>query len=130
MQRIDNRKADETRPVRLTPGFISSADGSVLVEMGNTRVICNATLLSEVPAWLKGKGRGWITAEYSLLPQSTAKRVDRERKGASGRTQEIQRLIGRSLRGAADLDALISLGEKACREILPIQMEALGGSLP
>lgn len=110
MQRIDNRKADETRPVRLTPGFISSADGSVLVEMGNTRVICNATLLSEVPAWLKGKGRGWITAEYSLLPQSTAKRVDRERKGASGRTQEIQRLIGRSLRGAADLDAL---GENA-----------------
>ncbi len=110
MQRIDNRQADETRPVRLTPGFISSADGSVLVEMGNTRVICNATLLSEVPAWLKGKGKGWITAEYSLLPQSTAKRVDRERKGASGRTQEIQRLIGRSLRGAADLDAL---GENA-----------------
>lgn len=110
MQRIDNRLYNETRAVKLTPGFISSADGSVLIEMGNTRVICNATLLPEVPAWLKGKGKGWITAEYSLLPQSTGKRVERERKGASGRTQEIQRLIGRSLRGAADLNAL---GENA-----------------
>ena len=108
--RTDNRKADETRTVKITTGFISSADGSVLIEMGNTRVICNATLLPEVPAWLAGKGRGWITAEYSLLPQSTGKRVERERKGASGRTQEIQRLIGRSLRGAADLNLL---GENA-----------------
>ncbi|PWL03360.1 ribonuclease PH [Hallerella porci] len=110
MERIDGRQFNETRPVKMTPGFISSADGSVLIEMGNTRVICNATLLPEVPAWLAGKGRGWITAEYSLLPQSTGKRVERERKGASGRTQEIQRLIGRSLRGAADLNAL---GENA-----------------
>ena len=110
MERIDSRKFNETRPVKMTTGFISSADGSVLIEMGNTRVICNATLLPEVPAWLAGKGRGWITAEYSLLPQSTGKRVERERKGASGRTQEIQRLIGRSLRGAADLNAL---GENA-----------------
>ncbi|MDY6284793.1 MAG: ribonuclease PH [Fibrobacter sp.] len=110
MERIDNRKFNETRPVKMTTGFISSADGSVLIEMGNTRVICNATLLPEIPAWLSGKGRGWITAEYSLLPQSTGKRVERERKGASGRTQEIQRLIGRSLRGAADLNAL---GENA-----------------
>ncbi|MFA6835496.1 MAG: ribonuclease PH [Fibrobacteraceae bacterium] len=106
MIRIDSRKFDETRKVKLTTGFISSADGSVLIEMGNTRVICNATLLPEVPAWLAGKGRGWITAEYALLPQSTEKRVDRERKGASGRTQEIQRLVGRSLRGAANLDLL------------------------
>ena len=110
MERIDHRKFDETRPVKITTGFISSADGSVLIEMGNTRVICNATRLPEVPAWLAGKGRGWITAEYSLLPQSTNKRVERERKGATGRTQEIQRLIGRSLRGAADLKLL---GENA-----------------
>jgi len=78
--------------------------------MGKTRVICNATLLPEVPKWLKGKGSGWITAEYALMPQSTSQRVDRERKGASGRTQEIQRLIGRALRGAANLSAL---GERA-----------------
>lgn len=110
MARIDNRKFDELRPMKITPGFISSADGSVLIETGKTRVICNATLLPEVPAWLKGKGRGWITAEYSLLPQSTSQRVERERKGAGGRTQEIQRLIGRSLRGAANLKAL---GENA-----------------
>ena len=110
MERIDNRQNNEMRSIKMTPGFISSADGSVLIEMGNTRVICNATLLPEVPSWLKGRGTGWVTAEYSLLPQSTNKRVDRERKGASGRTQEIQRLIGRSLRGAADLEAL---GENA-----------------
>ncbi|MEE1276575.1 MAG: ribonuclease PH [Fibrobacteraceae bacterium] len=110
MERIDNRQNNEMRSIKMTPGFISSADGSVLIEMGNTRVICNATLLPEVPGWLKGRGTGWVTAEYSLLPQSTNKRVDRERKGASGRTQEIQRLIGRSLRGAADLAAL---GENA-----------------
>jgi ribonuclease PH len=94
----------------MIPGFVASADGSVLIEMGRTRVLCNATLLPEVPRWLKGKGKGWITAEYSLLPQSTNERVDRERKGLSGRTQEIQRLIGRALRGAANLQAL---GEQA-----------------
>ncbi|OIP45329.1 MAG: ribonuclease PH [Fibrobacteres bacterium CG2_30_45_31] len=110
MTRIDSRNFNELRSIRMTPGFVSSADGSVLIEMGRTRVICNATLLPEVPHWLKGKGKGWITAEYALMPQSTNERVDRERKGASGRTQEIQRLIGRSLRGAADLQAL---GENA-----------------
>ena len=106
MIRIDNRKNDEMRKIKMTTGFVSSADGSVLIEMGHTRVLCNATLLPEVPKWLAGKGRGWITAEYSLLPQSTGQRVERERKGASGRTQEIQRLVGRSLRGAANLNAL------------------------
>jgi ribonuclease PH len=106
MSRIDNRKNDEMRKIKMTTGFVSSADGSVLIEMGHTRVLCNATLLPEVPKWLAGKGRGWITAEYSLLPQSTGQRVERERKGASGRTQEIQRLVGRSLRGAANLNAL------------------------
>ena len=105
-----DRKFNEYRNLKMTTGFISSADGSVLIEMGRTRVICNATLLPKVPDWLAGKGTGWITAEYSLLPQSTGKRVERERKGASGRTQEIQRLVGRSLRGAADLAAL---GENA-----------------
>lgn len=105
-----DRKFDAFRPIKMTTGFVSSADGSVLIEMGRTRVICNATLLPKVPDWLAGRGTGWITAEYSLLPQSTGKRVERERKGASGRTQEIQRLIGRSLRGAADLSAL---GENA-----------------
>lgn len=110
MERIDNRAYNQLRPIRMTPHFISSADGSILIEMGKTRVICNATLLPEVPGWLKGKGKGWITAEYALMPQSTSQRVDRERKGASGRTQEIQRLIGRSLRGAANLSAL---GERA-----------------
>ena len=105
-----DRKPEEYRNLKMTTGFISSADGSVLIEMGRTRVICNATLLPKVPDWLAGRGTGWITAEYSLLPQSTGKRVERERKGASGRTQEIQRLVGRSLRGAADLAAL---GENA-----------------
>ena len=105
-----DRKFNETRKIKMTTGFVSSADGSVLIEMGRTRVICNATLLPEVPGWLKGRGTGWITAEYSLLPQSTGKRVERERKGVNGRTQEIQRLVGRSLRGAANLAAL---GENA-----------------
>ena len=105
-----DRKPEEFRNLKMTTGFISSADGSVLIEMGRTRVICNATLLPKVPDWLAGRGTGWITAEYSLLTQSTGKRVERERKGASGRTQEIQRLVGRSLRGAADLAAL---GENA-----------------
>ena len=93
-----DRKFNEYRNLKMTTGFISSADGSVLIEMGRTRVICNATLLPKVPDWLAGKGTGWITAEYSLLPQSTGKRVERERKGASGRTQEIQRLVGRRSR--------------------------------
>jgi len=108
--RPDNRSPEALRSIRVTPHFVSSADGSVLIECGRTRVLCNATLLPEVPRWLKDQGRGWITAEYSLLPQSTAERVERERKSLSGRTQEIQRLIGRALRAGADLQAL---GERA-----------------
>lgn len=108
--RRTDRDFDAFRSIKMTPGFVGSADGSVLIEMGRTRVICNATLLPKVPDWLMGKGTGWVTAEYSLLPQSTNRRVERERKGAGGRTQEIQRLIGRSLRGAADLSLL---GENA-----------------
>lgn len=110
MTRIDGRANNEFRNLKIHRDFVSSADGSVLLEMGRTRVLCNATLLPEVPRWLKGKGSGWITAEYSLLPQSTNERVDRERKSLSGRTQEIQRLIGRSLRSAVNLQAL---GERA-----------------
>jgi len=87
-------------------GFVSQAEGSVLVTFGKTRVLCNATLDKEVPRWLKGQGKGWVTAEYALMPRSTNSRVDRERRGASGRTQEIQRLIGRSLRAATNLEAM------------------------
>jgi ribonuclease PH len=105
-----SRKPNELRTLRMTPGFVQSADGSILIECGRTRVLCNATMLAEVPRWLKGKGTGWVTAEYSLLPQSTNERVERERKSLSGRTQEIQRLIGRSLRAGIDMKAL---GERA-----------------
>jgi len=87
-------------------GFVSHPEGSVLIRCGNTRVLCNATLDKDVPRWLKGQGKGWVTAEYSLMPRSTNTRVDRERKGVSGRTQEIQRLIGRSLRAATNLEAM------------------------
>jgi ribonuclease PH len=104
--RADGRSPDSLRPVSLELGYVSQAEGSVLVRFGRTRVLCNATLDKDVPRWLKGQGKGWVTAEYSLLPRSTNTRVDRERKGVSGRTQEIQRLIGRSLRAATDLEAM------------------------
>lgn len=110
-QRPDQSRAfDQLRDIKMTRDFVSSADGSVLIECGRTRVLCNATMLPEVPRWMKGKGTGWVTAEYSLLPQSTNERVERERKSLSGRTQEIQRLIGRSLRAGVDL---VALGERA-----------------
>jgi ribonuclease PH len=101
-----DRSFDALRPIRITPGFISGRDASYLIEAGNTRVLCNATIESKVPDWLAGKGKGWITAEYSLLPCSTSTRVRRERNGVSGRTQEIQRLIGRSLRAVANLEQM------------------------
>lgn len=96
------------RPVKLTPGFMPYAEGSCFIEMGDTRVICTATIDDGVPRWLKGKGLGWVTAEYSLLPRSSPERIPREvSKGRpSGRTQEIQRLIGRSLRAVTDTKAL------------------------
>jgi ribonuclease PH len=96
------------RPVMLTPGFMPDAEGSCLVEMGNTKVICTATVETSVPRWMKGRGTGWVTAEYSMLPRSSPERVSREvSKGrVSGRTQEIQRLIGRSLRAVTDLTVL------------------------
>ncbi|MDE3009999.1 MAG: ribonuclease PH [Pseudomonadota bacterium] len=104
-----NQRADnDLRPVRLTRGFTRHAEGSVLVEFGDTRVLCTASVENKVPPFLRGQGRGWLTAEYGMLPRSTHTRSDREaaRGKQSGRTQEIQRLIGRSLRAVVDLAAL------------------------
>ncbi|MEO7426626.1 MAG: ribonuclease PH [Fibrobacteria bacterium] len=106
MSRPDGRKHDQLRPIKITEDFVSTAEASYLVEVGKTRILCCASLEDEIPRWLKGKGKGWVTAEYSLLPRSTTSRVKRERTGASGRTQEIQRLIGRALRGVCNLEAL------------------------
>ncbi|MEO6887911.1 MAG: ribonuclease PH [Ktedonobacteraceae bacterium] len=107
MIRVDGRSSEQLRPVRFTVDYIEYAEGSVLIEAGKTRVLCAATVEERVPAFLEGKGRGWVTAEYSMLPRATHTRSAREREGrVSGRTQEIQRLIGRSLRAAVDMDAL------------------------
>ena len=107
-ERTDGRAHDELRPVQITPGFLSYAEGSVLIEMGNTRVICAASLEDRVPPFLRNTGQGWLTAEYAMLPRATQTRTAREigRGGPSGRTHEIQRLIGRSLRAVADMRAL------------------------
>jgi ribonuclease PH len=106
--RKDGREPDELRPMTFTRDFTEFAAGSVLVEFGKTRVLCTASAEARVPPWLRGKGRGWVTAEYSMLPGSTTERSDREaaRGRQSGRTQEIQRLIGRSLRAVTDLTAM------------------------
>src|SRR5271166_6219601 len=106
--RSDNRAPDQLRPVNIVPDFISTAEGSALIEMGNTRVICTASVEETVPAFLRNSGKGWISGEYGMLPRSTLTRTTRESaKGRqSGRTQEIQRLIGRSLRAVADLKRL------------------------
>ena len=108
MTRPDNRQNDEMRPVRFTPGFTKNPDGSVLVQTGDTMVLCTAMVEAKVPPFLKGSGTGWVTAEYSLLPSSTETRTQREatRGKINGRTSEIQRLIGRSLRAVVDLPAL------------------------
>ena len=105
--RASGRQPDDLRAVTFVRDYTEMADGSVLVEFGRTRVLCTASLEARVPPWLKGSGKGWVTAEYSMLPGSSPERVDREAaKGKqSGRTQEIQRLIGRSLRAATDLRA-------------------------
>ena len=106
--RRDGRDAEQLRPVQFERDFTEFAAGSVLVSMGKTRVLCTASVDEDVPRWMRGSGKGWVTAEYSLLPGSTAERVDREAvKGKqSGRTQEIQRLIGRALRAVTDMRAL------------------------
>lgn len=104
--RIDKRKPDELRKVKITRNYIKSAEGSVLIEMGDTRVICTATVENSVPPFLRGKGTGWVTAEYAMLPRSSGQRIQRERSKVGGRTHEIQRLIGRSLRSVVDMKAL------------------------
>ncbi|MDO8491799.1 MAG: ribonuclease PH [Dehalococcoidia bacterium] len=111
MARIDGRRNDQIRPVRITPGFLAFADGSALIELGETKVLCAVTVQDSVPPFLRGKGSGWITAEYSMLPRSTNTRTPRESVTGriGGRTHEIQRLVGRSLRAVANL---AHLGER------------------
>jgi ribonuclease PH len=106
--RIDQRKPDQMRPVKVTTDYLMTAEGSVLIEVGNTRVLCTASVEDTVPPFLRNSGKGWVTAEYSMLPRSTATRTPREvTKGRpSGRTMEIQRLIGRALRSVIDFDVL------------------------
>jgi ribonuclease PH len=108
MTRIDGRAPDQLRATRIATDFLVTAEGSVLIETGNTRVLCAATIEDSIPAFLRGTGKGWVTAEYSMLPRATSTRTPRElTKGrASGRTHEIQRLIGRALRSVVDLKAL------------------------
>lgn len=106
--RPSGRAADELRPITITRNYTKHAEGSVLIEFGDTKVLCNATVEEKVPGFLRGQGQGWVTAEYGMLPRSTGSRMGREaaRGKQGGRTMEIQRLIGRSLRAAVDLEAL------------------------
>ncbi len=110
--RVDGRQQDQVRPVKVTRNFIKHAEGAVLIEMGDTKVICTASVEEKVPPFLKGKGTGWVTAEYSMLPRATHERSSREavRGKQGGRTLEIQRLVGRSLRSVTDLS---QLGERS-----------------
>lgn len=106
--RPNDRKADQVRPIKITRNYTAYAEGSVLVEFGNTKVLCNATVEENVPRWLKGQGKGWVTAEYGMLPRSTHLRMRREAANGKqgGRTMEIQRLIARSLRAVVDLEVM------------------------
>jgi ribonuclease PH len=109
--RSDARAPHQMRPLTLTPDYVATAEGSVLISLGHTRVLCNATVETGVPGWMRNSGRGWVTAEYGMLPRATLTRSPREaeRGKIGGRTHEIQRLIGRSLRGVVDL---VALGER------------------
>lgn len=126
IERIDGRRWDEPRPVNITVGYQRQAEGSALIEMGGTRVLCAASLEERVPGFLRGQGTGWVTAEYSMLPRATNTRTSRERDTGriSGRSQEIQRLIGRSLRSVTDLKAL---GERTVQIDCDV-IEADGGT--
>jgi ribonuclease PH len=106
--RVDGRRVDELRPLSIKRGYLKNAEGSAMIEMGGTRVLCAATVEERVPPWMRNSGRGWITAEYSMLPRSSHDRISREvnRGHVGGRTHEIQRLIGRSLRAVVNLEAL------------------------
>jgi ribonuclease PH len=107
-QRLDGRAPDQLRPVEISTGYLKHAEGSCLIEVGDTRVVCAVSFEDRVPIFLRGQGEGWVTAEYGMLPRATTTRSQREasRGGPSGRTQEIQRLIGRSLRAVVDMKAL------------------------
>jgi ribonuclease PH len=122
--RADNRQPDHLRPLKIKRHFSGAAPGSVLVQAGKTTVLCAASVETGVPAWLAGQGRGWLTAEYSMLPGSTSPRKRRDRGSADGRTSEIQRLIGRSLRAVIDLAAL---GERTITVDCDV-LEADGGT--
>jgi len=126
MPRPSGRRTDELRALTITPGWLRHAEGSALIELGGTRVLCAASVEEGVPPFLKGKGSGWLTAEYGMLPRSTNTRTRREAADGrqSGRTQEIQRLIGRSLRAVADL---VALGERTMRIDCDV-LEADGGT--
>lgn len=126
MKRSGSRKSNEMRAVQIIPNYLTHAEGSCLVSFGNTKVICAATIENKVPSFLKGSGMGWVTAEYSLLPRSTSTRTEREAvKGKqSGRTQEIQRLIGRSLRSMVNLEFLEGIQIKIDCDVI----EADGGT--
>ena len=106
MPRHDGRSPDEIRPVEIIPNYLKHAEGSAFIKMGNTWVLCAASIEDYVPRWVLNSGHGWVTATYNLLPRSTHDRTRRERQGAGGRTREIERLIGRSLRAAVNLPAL------------------------
>jgi ribonuclease PH len=105
-RRADGRRPDELRPLEITRGYTKYSPGSVLIRTGNTVVLCTASVADEVPDWMAGRGRGWVTAEYDMLPGSTGQRRDRSRKRLDGRTTEIQRLIGRVLRAVVDMEIL------------------------
>jgi ribonuclease PH len=110
--RTDGRKNEQLRKIKVTKDYLKHAEGSCLIEFGETKVICTASVEEGVPAFLKGSGSGWVTAEYGMLPRSTNTRINREKAGGSGRTQEIQRLIGRSLRSVVDMR---KLGERTVK---------------
>src|SRR6187200_908618 len=112
MTRIDGRSPSQLRPTTITPGFLAHAEGSVLIEVGRTKVICTASVEDRVPPFLRGQGKGWVTAEYGMLPRATSTRTQREASAGKvgGRTQEIQRLIGRSLRSVT---TLTEVGERS-----------------
>lgn len=106
MSRVDGRLNNQLRPLKFTPNFIPYAEGSVLIEAGQTRVLCNVTIEEQVPRWREASGGGWLTAEYGMLPRSTHRRVDRKQGSEGARSQEIRRLIGRALRAAVNVDLL------------------------
>ena len=112
MKRIDGRKPDQLRKVMVQKNYLKHAEGSCLIAFGDTKVVCAASVEEGVPPFLKGKGQGWVTAEYGMLPRSCTQRINREKGGGSGRTQEIQRLVGRSLRAVVDMK---KLGERTIK---------------